>query len=241
MILRHHKVRYKGSFLGALWTILHPLAFLAIFLTIFSIVIRLKIENYPIYLLSGLLPWIFFQTSVSGGIRVLLDSPNLVKKVYFPKRIIPLSFVFSNLTNLFIGFVILLFACLLLKIPITLKWIGLFPLTALLFIFIIGLVYSLSSLNIFYRDIEHIVEIILTLLFYLSPIFYSTTMVPKILRKIYLLNPIASFLEVYRYIILGRNITDPSVYSIIIVWSFILYVIGWFIQEKLAYQFAKKI
>ncbi|MBN1231884.1 MAG: ABC transporter permease [Candidatus Coatesbacteria bacterium] len=241
MILKHLRIRYKGSILGFLWVILHPISYSLIFFVIFSIVVRIKVENYPLFLLSGLLPWIFFQGSISMNASSLVDNPNLIKKVYFPKEILPISYILSNITNLLVGIVILLLINRFAGVNLTYSILFL-PIVLLFHILIIsGISLAISALNVFYRDVSHLTEIGLTLLFYLTPIFYPETMVPEKFRSIYMLNPLACFASLYRYCLLGYEIDSSVTVIIAIASSIIIFAIGYKIFKMLDQQLAKEV
>ncbi len=242
MILKALKIRYKGSLLGVFWIILHPLSYAFIFILVFSIIVRLKVEHYPFFLLSGLLPWIFFQTSISAGAESLVDNPNLIKKVYFPKEILPLSLCLANISNLLTGIIILL--CIIIPLGINSGFVVLLLPFLIFFhlLFISGLVFIVSSLNVFYRDIGHITEIALTLLFYLTPVFYPESMVPESLRSIYMLSPLSAFTSLYRYLLLGNVPENPiTMIAIVIGSSCILFLMGSSIFRRFQSQFAKEV
>ncbi len=220
LVLKELKVRYKHPFLGFLWAFIVPLCMILIFILVFSYILKVPHPGYPffIFLVSALFPWNYLSLSVSTSVMSLLDSGSLIKKVYFPREIIPISIVFVNL----VLFILSLGLMLILVVSFGIKLHPLiFFLPVVIFmqsIFICGICLIVSSLQVKYRDIKYIVEVLLILWFYLSPIFYPVELIanfPSIFFKIYMLNPLTQLITLYRIIIISDYIkTLPPQISI---------------------------
>ena len=215
LVARDLKVRYKGSALGYMWTWFDPLITMLIFIFVFDVILKIKVENFPVYLLSGLVPWLFFSNSVSGSVNSLVGNAALIKSIYFPRAIYPLSVVLANLVNLLLSLVILIPIILLFKLNISYKALLLpFPLI-LLFLFTSGLALLFSCLHVYFRDMIYISGFIVRLWFYASPIFYSIEgIVSERFLALYLLNPLAVILMLFRTALMG--LAPPNFRSVLI-------------------------
>jgi ABC-2 type transport system permease protein len=208
LVERDLKARYKKSVLGYTWTWLDPLLTMFIFILIFDIILSLKVENFPIYLLSGLLPWIFFSTSVNASINTISGNEGLIKRIYFPREIFPLTITLSNTINMLLGILVLIPVILFFGIKITPK-ILLLPLPVFfLFIFTFGVCLLSSCINVFFRDMSYIVPFIINLGFYLTPIFYVIEgKIPANQFDIYMMiNPLAVVLSLFRTSLMGYDV-----------------------------------
>jgi lipopolysaccharide transport system permease protein len=175
---RDFQARYKGSALGVLWSLVNPLLLMAIYLVVFSVLFRFDIPHYPLFLLSGLTVWLFFAGALALAGRSMIDSANLIKKVRFPRQLVPLSVVATQLVTfaLMLGALIVVN---LIAIPETRDtfWLAI-PLGALVVAFVAGLSLAVASANVVFRDVEHIVSALLLPLFFLTPVFYTLDLVP---------------------------------------------------------------
>ena len=250
LVLKEFKVRYKHPFLGFLWALIVPLSMILIFMLIFSYILKVPHQGYPffIYLVSALFPWSYLNLSISTSTMSLLDNAGLIKKVYFPREIIPLSIVAVNL----VLFIFSLGLMLLFILPFGIKFTYfIFFLPGIIFlqtIFITGVCLIVSSLQVKYRDIKYIVEVLLILWFYLTPIFYPLELVAgtsNVFFKIYMLNPLTQLITFYRIALIGNYIEVlPAQLDIIrlILCSFLICIItfwvGFVIFKKQEYRFA---
>jgi lipopolysaccharide transport system permease protein len=209
LVMRDLKVRYKNSILGIAWSWLNPLLMMAVYTLFFTIFLRnSSIPHYPVFLLCGLLPWNFFSDSVVQATDSIIGNAHLVKKVYFPREILPTSIVLANLVNFLIALPIFFVLVLVSGAPLT-GWVLLLPITVLIqVIFIIGLTLFLSTVNVFYRDTQHILRVLTLALFFLTPVFYPINTVPQEANVLGIafnaqlwmrrLNPMASIIASYR-------------------------------------------
>lgn len=226
------KVRYKSAFLGFLWSILTPLFLTVIFFIIFTQIIPIDIEGYPLFLLCALFPWNFLQLCLSAGTISIVNSGNLIKKVYFPREVIPISVIFSNAYNFLLSLLILLFAVIFCGTGIK-PTIFILPLIiACHLIFTLGLLLIFSALHAYYRDVKYIVEIFTLGWFYLTPIFYPIELIPEAYRSLYMLNPMAVFVHFYRESILYGKWPSVLETSYLILSSFFFYFVGQVVFKK---------
>lgn len=238
LALKDLKVRYKSAFLGFLWSILTPLFLSLIFFVVFTKIIPMNIEKYPLFLLCALFPWNFTQLCISTGTISIVTSGHLIKKVYFPREVIPISVIFSNAYNLILSFLILLLAIAFSGVGIKLTILYLPLIIICQFVFTLGLLLLFSGLHTYYRDVKYIVEIFLLGWFYLTPIFYSLEFIPEPYRGIYMLNPMAVFTNFYREIMLYGIWPSVSEVLYIVFSSIIFYVVGFAVFKKYEPMFA---
>lgn len=183
--------------------LLVPLSMALIFKIVFSIIVKIPVPGYPffIFLMTGIFPWSYVSSSLASTTTSIVDNSDLIKKVYFPREIIPLSMVISNLISFVIMIAIILLFMVIFNVNIS-SYIFLLPLIiGFHTIFIIGIVLILSSLQVLYRDVKYLMEIILIFWFYLTPVFYPLTLVEKVSSKffnLYMLNPLAGLVTFYR-------------------------------------------
>lgn len=223
---RNLKIRYKGSALGFFWSLLTPLAMIAIY-GVFAGVLGLRREllglggasfNYLPFLVVGVVTWQFTSGSLSDSLYAIAGNANLVKKVYFPRSILPASTVLANTVNFLLTFVVLL-AYLALTGALRvggLAWLA--PAFALHFVLCMGVAFLVSTLNVFFRDTEHIVGLGLLAWFFLSPIMYETSlqmtavrnMLPPKLYGLVFLNPMTGILAMYRKGLMGMDLMPTS-------------------------------
>ena len=198
---RELKGRYRGSFLGFLWTFLNPLLLLSVYALVFSVYFRVQMDHYAVFMFTGLLPWIFFSQALSEGAGSITDGGSLVTKVLFPQQVLPAVKVLASFINYLLSLPILLGFLLAQHVPLT--WCLLaFPLVALLhLLFSFALVLILATATVFMRDTRHLLNNLLTLWFFLTPVLYPLTQVPEKYRILVYLNPAAVFTLAYQDII----------------------------------------
>jgi ABC-type polysaccharide/polyol phosphate export permease len=214
LVRRDLKVRYRNSFLGVLWSLLSPLLMMLVFSLIFGkLMPREDIRQYAVFFLVGLLPWNFFTGSLMSGTNSITGSTQLVKKVHFPRVLLPTASTISNLVNFLIAFVILIIFLFVSGLGLTIHSLWVPPLLITQIIFILGLVLLFSSLNVFYRDVIMILNVVLLAWFFLTPVIYPLDWLgdtqtimgisfnPAVVMR--WLNPMASIIDGYRTVLWG--------------------------------------
>ena len=208
LVIRDLKVRYKKSVLGYAWTWLDPLMTMFAFILVFDILLDVSTEYFPIYLLSGLIPWIFFSNSVITSVESITNNADLLKRVYFPREILSITLALGNLINMLLSLIVIIPLILAYHIPITFK-IFLVPIPIFfLFFFSLGVSFFFSCLNVFFRDISYIAPFIVRLWFFITPIFYVLEgRVPPKYLDIYMCgNPLAVILSFFRASLMNHDI-----------------------------------
>ncbi len=241
LVRKELKVRYKGSFLGFLWTFLNPLLQLVVYTIVFSVILRAGIDKFDMYLFVGLIPWIFFTTSIQTGTISIVANKDLVKKIYFPRIILPLVSVNAAFMNMVFSMSIVILALLFRGVGIS-KYMLLLPVAmALQYIFVLGMIFMFSALNVYFRDLEYILNIIVMIWFYLTPIVYTIDMVPEEYRTFFLLNPMTNIIIFYRDILYYKQIPTFSSFGSILIYSILMIFIGYWVFQKLQKNFAEEL
>ncbi len=233
--------KYKGSFLGVLWSFVNPLLMTLVYAIVFPFILRNSQEHYTTFIVIAILPWTWFTTSISQGTNCILMQGQILKKVYFPRIILPLSIVLSTLINFLIScLIILLF---LLFSGIGFSWyILLLPVVVITqFILTLGIVLITSSIDVYIRDLEYIINFFISMLFYATPVLYSMDMFPKKVQMILHLNPMATIIESYRNIFFYQRMPNILGLAIVFIISLLLLILGIFTFTKLEKGFAEEV
>ncbi|GAH58838.1 unnamed protein product, partial [marine sediment metagenome] len=203
---RDVKVRYKQTVIGFLWAIIQPLLKMVVFSIIFGGLAKMDSEGfpYPIFLYAGLLPWQFFASAVSRSGESVVASANLIKKVYFPRLVIPIASVGACLVDFAISFIILIVLMFYYSIIPTLSIFMVLPLVLATIFTALGVGMFISALNVAYRDFRYIIPFLVQIWMFLTPVIYSTGIIPENWRWLILLNPMAGVVDAYRSAILGK-------------------------------------
>jgi len=251
LVVRDLKVRYKNSVLGVAWSLLNPLSMTLVFTVVFTVMQKSDIESYPVFILCALLPWDFFRASVTGATGSIVGNAHLVKKVYFPREVLPLSIVLSNLVNFLLALIVLSGMMVIFRVRPT-TWLLYLPLLILIQIaFSSGVALILSTINVFYRDTEHIMDVLILAWFFVTPVFWNHQDLPQVAtflgvdwpvqRLTFILNPMASLISAYRDILyFGRRI-DIYFLSRTIVTAMAVLVIGYWLFTRYSKVFGEEI
>ncbi len=233
--------KYKGSFLGILWSFLNPLLMVLVYALVFPYIMKTNVDNYLVYLITGVIPWNFFTTCITTGCNCVWINGGIIKKVYFPREILPISVVSAGLINFLISCVIVLLFVLFGGIGLSLQLLWL-PLIAIIQSALsLGLLFVLSAINVYVRDIEYLVGFLLNLLFYATPILYTVDMFPEKIRWVLYLNPMTTIIESYRNIFYYQQSPVLSSLMIVLVVSFAILMLGYLIFKKLERGFAEEV
>lgn len=232
LVLRDIKVKYRKSVLGYIWSILNPLLMMIVISSVFSYMFRYEIENYPVYLITGQTIYNFFSEATNMSMESIINGGSLLKKVYFPRYIFPLSRVLSSFVNLLFSLVAILIILVFTGTPVT-PLVFMFPIP-LIYIAIIatGFGLILSVLATYFRDVIHLYGVFLTALMYGTPIFYPITSLPDNVINIIKINPLYHVITMFRNVILYGNIPTMQEHLICIGYGLVLLMIGLFVFKK---------
>lgn len=205
LVAKELKARYRGSTLGMLWTFLNPLLLLLVYAIVFSVYMRVQMENYAVFVFAGLLPWIWFSSSLMEGVNSITSSGPLITKSMFPAEILPMVKIISNMFNYLFSLPLLFIFMAIYGVPLTLHILWMPFIAAAQLLFTIGLVYMAAAVNVRFRDVQHILGNLLVLWFFLCPIIYPISQTPEKWRFTFYLNPMAALILSYQDIFIhGR-------------------------------------
>jgi len=241
LVSRDFKTRYKRSYLGILWSLLNPLLLILVYTLAFDYIMKIRVKDFPMFFMCGFLPWSYFSASITTSLSSLSDSGYLVKAVYFPREIIPLSIVLSCLLHFLITF-FFVFPILLIYgyLP---QWSYLsLPLIILLqTVFAFGLSLFLSSIHVRFRDLRYILDVVLMAWFWLTPVVYPSSLIPESYLFLYKLNPMTLFVTAYRDVLLGGTLPVPKYWMAILIATFGSVALGYIFYLRIRKRLAEEI
>lgn len=237
------RARYKGSLLGFFWTFLNPLLMLIVYSIVFSTVMKVQVPNYnySLFLFVGLVPWTFLSAAVQQSTTIVTANSNLIKKVYFPRVILPLTTTLTNLVNMLLTFVIVFIALIIFRSPFGIWYIYLPAIIIIETLFTLAVTLFLSSITVYFRDMEHIMSIVLMAWLYLTPVIYPAEYIPSTVFKLFKINPMFSIIEAYRDVLMFNR--QPETYGMlyVLMLSILLLVAGYYVFGTLQKRFAEEI
>ncbi len=199
LVKRDLKGRYKGSVLGFLWTFLNPLLQLAVYTMVFSTIMRSGIEDYYLFLFVALIPWIFFSTSLTGGAGCILAQQDMVKKIYFPREVLPVAYVASQFVNMLLSFIVVFAVLVFARYSLQPAALLCLPVIVIVeFVLALGLTMIMSAVTVYIRDLEYILGIVVMAWQFLTPVMYSMEQVPEKVRWVFMFNPMTYVISAYR-------------------------------------------
>ncbi|SDX09737.1 ABC-2 type transport system permease protein/lipopolysaccharide transport system permease protein [Marininema mesophilum] len=246
LVHKEVRIRYRNSIFGFLWTLLEPLGLMAIYALVFGEILNKNlVKAYPLFILMGLIPWTFFNNTLRRGTKALSGNVSLIKKVYFPREIFPITILLANLVN-FVPAFILVFVIAMFTPGLHLQWYQLIYLPGALLLqclFTLACTFLVSVLNVYYRDVEFIVNLMLRAWMYLCPIIYPVSLLgaskSDLVREfawLYFLNPMAVIISMYHGIFYPKEAVTkipPSMIIFVIILSLLLLVFSWWIFKRL--------
>jgi lipopolysaccharide transport system permease protein len=232
--------RYQQSIFGWLWAIIQPVATVTIFTIIFTRIVPIDTGNvpYPVFSYMAVVPWTLFAASLNDMAASLVQNMSLVTKIYFQREALPIAAMLARLMDFGVSAIILVMLMFAFRVPIyPAGWLYLPLIICIQLCLIVGLGLALSSLNVFFRDVQPMLTLVIQLWFYASPIIYPVALVPDGLRPFYFLNPMAGILEAYRAVLLYQKPPDTTLWTAGLV-SLALFVVGWWFFRRVEFLFA---
>ena len=233
--------KYKNSFLGILWSFLYPLLQIAVYAFVFGKILGACEDNYSVFICCGLVPWTFFSSALNRCAFVMVENSNILKKVYFPREILPISVVTSEAVNFVISTIVILGFVLFSGIGISRFWIFYPFILLILYIFLVAISLIVSCVTVYFRDLQHFIGVFLQLLFYATPIAYSASRVPSSFSWVLKLNPIAYVIEGFRAIFIYHKMPDLTSLLVVGAVGLLLFVLGYLLFNKLQKRFAEEL
>lgn len=242
LVKRDLRGRYKGSVLGFLWTFINPLMQLVVFTMVFSVIMRAGYEQYYLFLFVALIPWLFFSTSIQDGAICILREKDLIKKIYFPREVMPVAAVSGCFVNMLLTFIIIFIALFVSGRGVNPLALLYLPLVMIVeYILCLGIALIVSGLTVYFRDLQYILGIVTMALQYLTPVMYGADMVPQQYKVLFYLNPMTPIISIYRDILYWKVIPDIGTLLYSTVLGVICVVAGYFIFNKLQKGFAENV
>lgn len=233
------KVRYKSSFFGYLWSIANPLLFAMIYYFIFKLIMRVQIPNYTVFIISGLFPWQWFASSTTNSLFSFLANAQIIKKTVFPRSIIPFSNVLMECLHFICTIPVIIVFLYIYDMRPTWDWLWGIPLIGIAqMAFTLGIALTLSTLNLFFRDLERFITLGIMLLFYCTPILYAGDMIPEKYHWLIDYNPLANMILSWRGLFMEGVVNYHDVFMLY-GYAIISLLIGSFVFNKLKYRFAE--
>lgn len=233
--------KYKGSFLGILWSFVNPLLMTLVYAIVFPFLLKGSQPHYTTFIIIAILPWNWFTSTIAQGTSTILGNGGIIKKVYFPREILPISVVSSGLINYLISCLIILIFLLFSGIGYSF-YILLLPLIVMIqYILQLGIILITSSINVYVRDSEYIINFFIQMLFYATPVLYSIEMFPEKIRWLLKLNPMSTLIDSYRDIFFYKQLPDFLMLGLVLLLSLALLGLGIIIFKKLEKGFAEEL
>lgn len=233
--------KYKKSFLGILWSFLNPLLQIGVYALVFPLIMKNSEVNYTVFICCGLIPWNFFAITINRASFVMIENGNILKKVYFPREILPISVVTSEAINFVISTIIILIFVIGYGLGIT-KFIIFYPLILIAeYLCLIAIAFLVSSINVYFRDLQHFISVFLQLLFYATPVAYSTSVIPDNFQWILKWNPMTYIIEGIRDIFYYQQVPNLNEIFTLIGISLIFCYFSYCLFNKLQKGFAEEL
>jgi ABC-2 type transport system permease protein len=234
--------RYKSSVLGFLWTFINPLCQIIIYTIVFSNIFRMDIEKYYLFLTVVMIPWVFFSSSLTGGALSVVNSKDLLTKIYFPREVLPISYVTSCFINMLLSFVVVFAVIALSGWGFAWNAILFLPIVmAVEYILCLGFAMIISACTVYVRDLEHIINVLMMAWIYMTPVMYDLDFVPDRLKKIFYINPMTSVALSYRKILYYKSEPDLSTMASACIVGIAALVLGSVIFSRLQKNFVEEL
>jgi len=233
------KVRYKSYLLGYVWSVANPLAFATVFYVVFQVIMKIQIENYVLFLISGLFPWQWFSNSVNASPGTFLGNASLIKKIKFPRSTVVLAVVLQDAVHFVLSLPVVVVFLLVYGSSPALTWLWGVPI--LIFVQLLltfGSALFLATVNLFFRDMERLVAVIMVFLFYFTPVLYSEKMIPEKFVGLLTLHPVAPLIISWRSLLLDGVVNIAYVETSLVHAAVILFI-AYLVYHKLSWRFAE--
>ena len=234
--------RYKGSVLGFLWTFINPLFQLVVYTIVFSYILKSSIDKYYLYLFVALIPWIFFSASITGGSASIVAQKDLVKKIYFPRQVIPISYVTSCFVNMLLCFIVIFAVVIVAGVRLDPLALLCLPIVMLVeYLLALGMALLSSAVTVYFKDLEHILGIVSMAWMYLTPIMYDKSIVPERFLPLFNINPMTHIIECYRAVLYYGQVPQLSSLLSSFVLGVLFLLVGWLVFDRLQKHFAEEL
>ena len=242
MVHRELRGKYKKSVLGFLWSLLTPLCQILVYTILFAVILKSGTKDYYVYLMAGIIPWTFFNDSLSQGSSSIIASADMVKKIYFPREVLPLAQVFARFVDFLLSMFIVLVITIYSGITIDFRLWLLLPIIMIIeLVFSLGLALIVSAATVYLRDLEYIIRVLLMALIWMTPIMYEVKAVPANLYNILKLNPMVYFIDIFHDILYYHTFPSLAMLLVIMVEAVGTLIIGEVIFARLEGDFSEEL
>ncbi len=246
LMLKDFRVRYRNMSLGMLWSIINPLVMLGVLVVVFSFIHpNHHVKFFPVFMLIGLVIYNFLSISLPPACSAIMDNASLVKKVIFPRELIPVAVIFAQLIHAGIQLLLLVVFVLVFSVPLHVTWLWVPAVYLIMTVFVLGLGFGCAALNVKYRDMQYVVDSALKVVFWLTPIFYDLGQVklnlPRPLYLVYIMNPMAGCIDAMRRTVILGTGPDPESLLIAAVMAVLTLLGGFFIFHRQQARFADRL
>jgi len=248
LVRRDLRGRYKGSVLGFLWTFINPLLQLMVYTIVFSVIMRSGIDKYYLFLFVALVPWMFFSSALTGGASSIIASKDMVKKIYFPREVLPIAYITTSFVNMLLTYLVVFAVLLISGYGMNLAALPfLIPVMLVEYMLALGITMITSALSVYFKDLQYILGIVAMAWQFLTPVMYSQEMAVNalskqpLLLKIWNLNPTTPMINAYRQILYYKQIPELETLLSALILAVIVLVIGWFSFDKMQKGFAEEL
>lgn len=234
--------RYKGSVLGFCWTFINPLLQLLVYNVVFSVILKNNIDKYYLFLFVALVPWIFFSSALMGGATSIISQQEMVKKIYFPREVLPISYVTSSFVNMLFSFAVIFIILVLSRVGFNVKALLYLPFIMVVeYILALGIGMLTAAIDVYFRDMEHILSIVTMAWMYLTPIMYTVELVPERYMPLFNLNPMTPIIIAYRDILYYKQVPELGTLLHALTLGVCVLIFGLVIFRKLQKNFAEEL
>lgn len=241
LVEKEMQVRYHNKGLGYLWSVANPLANAFVFYIAFKVMMRVNIEDYTLVLMAGIFPWQWFSNCVNSAPRIFVGNSTLIKKVRFPRNILPLSMILNNLIHFLLSVPVIVILLIFFQESVAWQWIYGIPILSIVtLIMVYGISVFVGTLNLFFRDLERLTGILMQFAFYLTPIIYTEDMIPPEYAHFIYLSPIAPLMINWRRMFLYGTM-DLKYLLASILYGLLFLAIGQWVYNKLSWKFGEVI
>lgn len=241
LVSKEIRVRYRGSALGFVWTFLNPVLLMCVYALVFSVYLRIEMENYAVFMFCGLIPWIWFSSAALEGVTSIVDGGGILTRAMIPAQIFPTVRVLANMVNFLLSIPMLVIFLAAFGIKLGWALMALPIVIAVQLLFTMGFVCATSALNVQFRDIKHLLANIITLWFFISPILYPMEMIPAKYRALVHINPMGVLVVSYQDIFFYNRMPGWDILGAAALFSFLTLISGIWIFDRMRESFAEEI
>lgn len=242
LVKRDLRGKYKGSALGFLWTFINPLCQIIVYTVVFSIIVRNDLDNFYVYMIVGMIPWLFFDMSLRNGAGCVRYQGDMIKKIYFPREVLPITCVTSNFINMLLCFIIVFAVLIVSGTGVNFHAILYLPIIMLVeYVMALGFTLLVSAGTVYFRDLEYIVSVILMGWIYLTPIMYTFDFLPDVVKPIFKLNPMTGVMEAYHQVLYWKMVPSGTGIKYSAEFAIVILIIGELVFYKVQDNFAEEL